>query len=373
MTVEVKQRALEVMGQVSLPASAKLVFFLLADMSNEDSECWPGQRGLARKLGLSIGTVKEAIRSLKAEGLIVAHPRFNLEKNEFHSNIYQVLVNDLPESGEDYSLESEEDYSLESEEDCSLESEEDCSLESEEDCSLESEEDYSPESEEDCSLESEEDCSPESEEDCLPGGGSKIDPPGSDFDPPGSENRPLIDNHSSVSSLHTQTTGATDSSSGVCDGSATHKTPPIQIPGMPNALASRVVGACQKTGEDAQVLGREIVAQARQGRNPAALLSDLVTKLCNGQYVSKAALASNEPRCAAHRDYTGRTWELFQDPQPPSNGGPKAQAGRNKRDSKRDPRNVARKEQTFADLRRKIPLLRTSSSEAETTSSGLRA
>ena len=58
--------------QQGLITSEKFTLVALADNADEEGVCWPGQRFLSKKTGLSRVTVRKAITSLEAKGLLIA-------------------------------------------------------------------------------------------------------------------------------------------------------------------------------------------------------------------------------------------------------------------------------------------------------------
>ncbi|MGI8553026.1 MAG: helix-turn-helix domain-containing protein, partial [Dehalococcoidia bacterium] len=55
---------------LGLSPAIKLVLLSLADMANEEDECWPGQELIGRRTGLSLRSVQRALEDLGALGLL---------------------------------------------------------------------------------------------------------------------------------------------------------------------------------------------------------------------------------------------------------------------------------------------------------------
>ena len=60
----------------NLPVKQKIVLLMLANRVSPDTgRCFPSIKGLSDDCGMSETSVKEAIRSLKDAGLVIAHER----------------------------------------------------------------------------------------------------------------------------------------------------------------------------------------------------------------------------------------------------------------------------------------------------------
>ena len=73
----------------NLPSRAKVVYIYLCDRANDEGSCFPSHRKIAEDLGLSVSTVKRAIRDLQQAEAIEKAARFHL-KNGRRSNLYWV-------------------------------------------------------------------------------------------------------------------------------------------------------------------------------------------------------------------------------------------------------------------------------------------
>jgi DNA-binding transcriptional MocR family regulator len=78
-----------------LPVKQKITLLMLANRVNSDTgRCFPSVKGLAADCGMSETSVKEALRSLKDAGLIVAHER--RVDGVSLSNEYEMPVDEIP-------------------------------------------------------------------------------------------------------------------------------------------------------------------------------------------------------------------------------------------------------------------------------------
>ena len=66
-----------------------MVYIYLCDRANNEGSCFPSHRKIAKDLGLSISTVKRAIKDLEQAEVIEKAARFHL-KNGRRSNLYWV-------------------------------------------------------------------------------------------------------------------------------------------------------------------------------------------------------------------------------------------------------------------------------------------
>ena len=62
--------------RTDLPHRAVSVYIYLADRANNDSECWPGIRTIAKELKLSESTVRRALNDLRRSGLVETEQRY---------------------------------------------------------------------------------------------------------------------------------------------------------------------------------------------------------------------------------------------------------------------------------------------------------
>jgi len=73
-----------------LPARAKIVYMYLKDRCNENGECWPAIKTIAKDTSMSVSTVKRAMVDLIGCGLLTKEFRYR-ENGSNSSNRYYVL------------------------------------------------------------------------------------------------------------------------------------------------------------------------------------------------------------------------------------------------------------------------------------------
>lgn len=72
-----------------LPHRAVAVYMYLCDRAGKDGESFPSHRTIAADLGLSVSTVKRAIKDLQQAGCIEKSPRYRQHRGQT-SNLYKV-------------------------------------------------------------------------------------------------------------------------------------------------------------------------------------------------------------------------------------------------------------------------------------------
>ncbi len=72
-------KALSWAWEQELAEGEKLLLMAIADHADDEGVCWPGQAGLARKIGRTDRTVRTRLVKLEALGLIARKPRYNAE------------------------------------------------------------------------------------------------------------------------------------------------------------------------------------------------------------------------------------------------------------------------------------------------------
>jgi hypothetical protein len=78
--------------KMQLQPTNKLIMLALADMANDEGQCWPSNRSLQRRTGLSERTVRGALTDLEEQGLVRRDSRFNEGRQT--SNLFEILVNE---------------------------------------------------------------------------------------------------------------------------------------------------------------------------------------------------------------------------------------------------------------------------------------
>jgi hypothetical protein len=75
--------------------NAKLVLLALADHADRDGICWPGQKGVAEKCGISERTVRDALGSLECDGYVEREARVRDDGGQA-ANRYRLRMGDPP-------------------------------------------------------------------------------------------------------------------------------------------------------------------------------------------------------------------------------------------------------------------------------------
>lgn len=78
-------------ADTELPHRARTVYMYLKDRSNNNGECWPGIKTIAKELHLSRSTVKRALHDLEHMGYLQKLPRYR-ENGSNSSNLYTLTT-----------------------------------------------------------------------------------------------------------------------------------------------------------------------------------------------------------------------------------------------------------------------------------------
>mgnify|MGYP003646971908 FL=1 len=90
------RRILAALETTSLPANEKLVLILLSDHADDETgKCWPSQRYISDRSGLTRETINRTIKRLSSKGLVRIEHRFR-EDGSSRSNAYFVLPSVRP-------------------------------------------------------------------------------------------------------------------------------------------------------------------------------------------------------------------------------------------------------------------------------------
>ena len=76
-------------AEQDLPPRAKMVYMYLCDRSNQQGQCWPGIKTIAKELNLSRSTVKRALDDLCSAELVQKVQR-RRENGSLTSNLYSI-------------------------------------------------------------------------------------------------------------------------------------------------------------------------------------------------------------------------------------------------------------------------------------------
>lgn len=82
----------------NLPHRAKAVYMYLKDRANQQGQCWPGIKTIARELQLSVSTVKRALNDLEQHGYLEKTARLR-SNGGTTSNLYTVKQAQFPAKG----------------------------------------------------------------------------------------------------------------------------------------------------------------------------------------------------------------------------------------------------------------------------------
>lgn len=80
-----------VVRRKDLSTNAKAVFWALLDRANADDECWPSHRRIADDLGVSVSTVRRALKELADVGAVTVSQRSN-EAGGNSSSLFRLHV-----------------------------------------------------------------------------------------------------------------------------------------------------------------------------------------------------------------------------------------------------------------------------------------
>jgi hypothetical protein len=72
-----------------LPPSSKLILMAIADAADEEGDCWPKVKTIAKKCGVSDRTVQRVLKEFIAGNLISVTPRFSQDRRQV-SNKYRL-------------------------------------------------------------------------------------------------------------------------------------------------------------------------------------------------------------------------------------------------------------------------------------------
>jgi hypothetical protein len=88
MSVTLIARAYEYAVETGLAPTRRLVLYVMADAADDDGRLWPGQKRLRRLTGLSVSTIRAAIREFEGAGILSTNTRLRSEGRGRTSNLY---------------------------------------------------------------------------------------------------------------------------------------------------------------------------------------------------------------------------------------------------------------------------------------------
>ena len=81
-----------------LPPSSKLILMAIADAADEEGDCWPKVKTIAKKCGVSDRTVQRVLKEFIANGLISVTPRFSQDRRQVSNNYRLNPQNSYPDN-----------------------------------------------------------------------------------------------------------------------------------------------------------------------------------------------------------------------------------------------------------------------------------
>ena len=81
----------------NLPHRARIVYLYLEQRANRDGICWPSHKRIAKDLGISVSTVKRAIKDLKEFRLLKSTNRYR-QNGACSSNEYVITMTNTKQS-----------------------------------------------------------------------------------------------------------------------------------------------------------------------------------------------------------------------------------------------------------------------------------
>lgn len=79
-----------VIRRKDLSTNAKAVFWALLDRASADNVCWPSHRLIAEDLGVSVSTVRRALKELAAVGAVTISQRSNADTGGNSSSLFRL-------------------------------------------------------------------------------------------------------------------------------------------------------------------------------------------------------------------------------------------------------------------------------------------
>ena len=81
-----------------LPPSSKLILMAIADAADEDGDCWPKVKTIAKKCGVSDRTVQRVLKEFISDNLISVTPRFSQDRRQVSNNYRLNPQNHYPDN-----------------------------------------------------------------------------------------------------------------------------------------------------------------------------------------------------------------------------------------------------------------------------------
>jgi hypothetical protein len=81
-----------------LPPSSKLILMAIADAADEEGDCWPKVKTIAKKCGVSDRTVQRVLKEFISDNLISVTPRFSQDRRQVSNNYRLNPQNNYPDN-----------------------------------------------------------------------------------------------------------------------------------------------------------------------------------------------------------------------------------------------------------------------------------
>lgn len=81
-----------------LPPSSKLILMAIADAADEEGNCWPKVKTIAKKCGVSDRTVQRVLKEFIGDNLISVTPRFSQDRRQVSNNYRLNPQNHYPDN-----------------------------------------------------------------------------------------------------------------------------------------------------------------------------------------------------------------------------------------------------------------------------------
>lgn len=81
-----------------LPPSSKLILMAIADAADEEGDCWPKVKTIAKKCGVSDRTVQRVLKEFIGDNLISVTPRFSQDRRQVSNNYRLNPQNHYPDN-----------------------------------------------------------------------------------------------------------------------------------------------------------------------------------------------------------------------------------------------------------------------------------
>lgn len=80
-----------------LPPNSKLILMAIADAADEEGDCWPKVKTIAKKCGVSERTVQRVLKDFISNSFLTVTPRFSHEGRQVSNNYRLTYLNTYPD------------------------------------------------------------------------------------------------------------------------------------------------------------------------------------------------------------------------------------------------------------------------------------